>query len=285
MNSGEEFMPEMVAALANDGLNMAADENKLYIRCKRDIYIYNRTDMSEAAHSIIFKKDGKARGISVFGDFIYLTDFCDLYILNKNDLQVLEVYRIGNDLSSDLGAVRFDASNAYIGIRNGKIAVLNLLTHDLQIHSLCDSSFWDFCVVKNRIYAGTVGGELLEINTEKMLVLRKVSLGRKNIYSVLQCGQFLYTVSQDMSITAIDINTLEVTFQAKKAVRGMAKILGCYEESLIVADSNKVSFWQINTLQHQKTIGFPTGRYNKGALLWENKLVGSNFSGIYQLAL
>ena len=267
--------------LHNDGLNMATDEDTLYVRCKRDMYSYNKEDLLEAGHAVIFKKDGKARGFSLFGNSIFLTDFCDLYMLNKNDFQVSAVYRIGSDLSSDLGAVRFDSSNAYIGVRNGKMAVFNIQTHDNHIYDIADSSFWDFCIIGNRIYAGCVQGELLEIDTEKMQVLRAVSLGKKNIYSVVPNGKFLYTVSQDMSIKAIRIDTLEVAFQVKKAVKGMARILGVYQENLIVADSNKVSVWNASTLNHQKTIEFPTGQYNKGIVLSGDMLFGSDTNHIF----
>ena len=278
-------MSEKIINLDNDGLNMGADEDRVYVRCKRDMRSYYKKDMTEVAQDAIFKKDRKARGFSLFEEFIYLTDFCDLYILNKNDFKVLSVYKIGNDLSSDLGAVRFDSSNAYIGVRNGKMAVFNIQTHATQMFELTDSTFWDFCVFKNRIYAGTVQGELLEIDTGKMQVLRKVSLGKKNIYSVVQYKDFLYTVSQDMTIKMIHIDTLEVVSQAKKAVKGMAKILGVHQENLIVADSNKVSVWDANTLQHQDTIEFPTGQYNKGIVLSGDVLFGSDSQNIYRKTL
>lgn len=73
--------------LENDGVNMAVDGQFLYIRCKRVMHKYNLTDMSLATQNIIFKKDGKARGFAIYDNLIFLTDFCDLYILNKNDLQ------------------------------------------------------------------------------------------------------------------------------------------------------------------------------------------------------
>ena len=277
--------PKTIIQLDNDGLNLAVDEDRLYVRCKRDMYAYDHKNISEAAHAHIFKKDGKARSFSLFGNSIYLTDFCDLYILSKNDFQVSAVYRMGSDLSSDLGAVRFDSSNAYIAMRNGWMVVFDTLTHDYHIHDVVDSSFWDFCNVEKRIYAGTVQGELLEIDTGNMQVLRKVSLGKKNIYSVVPHGQFLYTVSQDMSIKAIHIGTLEVAFQAKKAVKGMARILGVHQEKLLIADSDKVSIWNANTLQHQCIIEFPTGQYNKGIVLSGDTLFGSDLHGVYQMTL
>ena len=279
------MMPETVIELDNDGLNMAADENRLYVRCKMDMCSYSKKDMSELSCNTVFKKDGKARTFSLFGDFVYLTDFCDLYILNKNDFQVLQVFRIGHDLSSDLGVVRFDSFHAYIAVRNGAMAVLDVLTHEYRVCDVASSSFWDFCVIDNLIYAGTTQGELLEIDTGKMQVLRKVLLGNKNIYGVVRYGDYLYTVSQDMSIKALHADTLEIAFQAKKATKGMARILGVYQENLFVADSNKVSVWDTSTLHHQDTVAFPTGQYNKGVLLSDGMLFGSDSHYIYQMIL
>ena len=277
--------PEAVIRLDNDGLNMAADENRLYVRCMRGMHSYDMATLSQAAHAVLFKKDGKARGFSLCGAFVYLTDFCDLYLLTKCDFQVVGVYHIGKDLSSDLGAVRFAASTAYIGVRNGRMAVFCAQTQAIKRYDVADAGFWDFCVVDNHIYAGTVQGELLKIDTEKMQVLQRVSLGKKNLYSVVRYGDFLYTVSQDMSIKAICMETLAVAHQAKNAVKGMARILGFHGDSLIVADANKVSFWHAGSLRHQDTAAFPTGSYNKGIVLVGDTLFGSDSRHIYRMTL
>ena len=88
--------------LENDGLNMAEDGQFLYIRCKRAVHKYALADMSLAAPNIVFKKDGKARSLSICDKYILLTDFCDLYILDKDTLQVQDVLRLGMNLSSDI---------------------------------------------------------------------------------------------------------------------------------------------------------------------------------------
>jgi len=271
--------------IENDGLNMAIDGSFLYIRCKRIMYKHHLTDMRIAAHNVVFKKDGKARSFSVCDHYLFLTDFCDLYLLRKDDLQVIEVIRLGADASSDLGCVRFDAQKAYIGIRNGKMAVMDIRTRDTHKFDIIDSSFWDFCVVGNRIIAGTVRGELIEIDTRDVRVLRKVELCKKNIYSVVPSGGLLYTVSQDMTIKAVSADTFETVCVAKKAVAGMAKILGVLDDRLIIADTNQLSMWDRHTLQFYERFDFPTGAFNKGALLCGNRLYGSDFQGIYSCTL
>ena len=221
--------------LENDGLNMAIDGQFLYIRCKRTMYKYSLADMSLVAENVIFKKDGKARCFSICEKYIFLTDFCDLYLLHKDNLHIAEVLRLGVNLSSDLGAVRFDEQRAYISIRNGRMAVMDMDTKVVNNVTISDSSSWDFCVVGNHIYLGTVNGELIEIDTSNMQLIRKIELCKKNIYSIVPHNGMLYTASQDMTIKAVNIETLEVARMAKKAVKGMTKILGIHNGLLIVA--------------------------------------------------
>lgn len=270
--------------LENDGLNMAADERFLYIRCKRTFCKYDFTDMSLTAQNIIFNKDGKARAFSICENYIVLTDFCDLYVLDKNNLQVIEVMLLGENLSSDLGIVRFDERSAYINIRNGKMAVMDLETLSVEKFHINESSSWDHCVIGNRIYTGTVIGDLIETDTLSMQPLRKIKLCKKNIYSVVYHNGIIYTVSQDMTIKAVNAETLEIVSAANKAVKGMTRILGLYKDWLVIADGG-ISLWDKRTLILQNRFDFPTGHFNKGVILRGNMLIGSDFHRIYKCAL
>jgi len=99
--------------IENDGLNMATDDRCLHIRGVRTVYQYDLTDMSLQARNTVFKKDGKARTLSVWDKFVFLTDFCDMYTLCKDNLLINDSFRIGTDQTSDLGAVRFGGNKAY----------------------------------------------------------------------------------------------------------------------------------------------------------------------------
>ena len=270
--------------IENDGLNMATDGQFLYIRCKRTMFKYSLTDMSLVAQNVIFKKDGKARNFSIGKKYIFLTDFCDLYILDKNNLQVVEVMRLGKDLSSDLGVVRFDEHKAYINIRNGKMAVMDIETRVVSRFDICDSSSWEHSIVGNRIFTGTVNGELVETDTSSMQLVRKIELCKKNIYSVVHHNGILYTVSQDMTIKAVNIETLETVCMAKKAVKSMTRILGIYNDLLVIADG-RISLWDKQTLELHDRFDFPTGHFNKGVILHDNMLFGSDFQSICKCTL
>jgi len=268
--------------LENDGLNMAADGQFVYVRCKRAMYKFNLSDMNQVAHNNIFKKDGKARGFSICEGSIFLTGFCDLYILNKDDLHIQDTLRLGKDLSSDILGALLDSQKVYVAIRNGKMAVVDMVTKIIGNYDITDSSFWDYSIIGNRIYAGTVRGELVEIDKNSMRVIRKTELCKnKNIYSIMPDDGLLYLVSQDRSIKAVDLASFGILYTAKKAVGNMAKILGKHKDCLVVADSNKVSFWDIHSLQHRYTISIPTGAWSKGVVLAGNKLFGSDMQSIY----
>jgi len=271
--------------LENDGLIIATDNHFLYIRSKRTIYKYDILSMSMQIQNTVYKKDGKARTLSIWENFVYLTDFCDLYILNKDNMQIEKVIRIGTDLSSDLGAVRFGENKAYICIRNGKMAVMDICTREVEKTDISESSSWDHCVVGDRIYTGTVNGEVIETDTGSMQMMRKTVLGKKNIYSVIHNEGILYTVSQDMAIRTVSIESFETVNTAKKAVKGMAKILGLCKKVLVVADSNKISLWDKQDLHLIDTFEFPTGHFNKGALLNGDTLYGSDYNSVYSCAL
>jgi hypothetical protein len=270
--------------LENDGLNMAVDEQFLYIRCKRAMCKYDMTDMSLVAQNVIFKKDGKARNFSICKKYVFLTDFCDLYILDKNSLQIVEVMRLGENLSSDLGVVRFDDRKAYVNVRNGKMAVIEIETRAANIFEISNSSSWEHCIIGNRIYTGTVNGELIETDTDSMQLVRIAEICKKNIYSIVHHNGILYTVSQDMTIKAVNIETLEIVCEAKKAVKGMTKILGIHNEWLVIADGG-ISLWDKQALELYSKHSFPTGYFNKGVLLKDNILIGSDFQSVYKCVL
>ena len=192
--------------------------------------------------------------------------------------------RLGEDLSSDLGAVRFDEHKAYVNIRNGKMAVIDINTRTVGYAAISDASSWDFCVVGNHIYTGTVNGSLIETNTNDMKVIRSIELCKKNIYSVVHHSGMIYTVSQDMTIKAVNIETLEIASTAKKAVKGMTRILGIHNGYLVIANDG-ISFFDMQYLKLIERFNFPTGQFNKGVILHDNVLIGSDFQSIYRRAL
>jgi len=87
------------------------------------------------------------------------------------------------------------------------------------------------------------------------------------------------------SFKAINVDSFEIICVAKKAVRGMAKILGIYKSHLVVADSNKITLWDRQTIQFGDTFDFPTGQFNKGVVLDGNRVFGSDYQSVYSTEL
>ena len=271
--------------IENDGLlNMGIDEQYLYVRCNRFIYKYDLNNMSVVAQNEIFKKDGKARGFSVLHDFVFLWDFLDLYILNKDDLSIIDVLRLGENLSSDVcGVMYFDSPKAYVKIRNGWIYVLDINSKNIDKIQISDSSFWSDCVTETHLFVGTVNGELLEIDRFSLEVIRKIQLCKKNIYSIVHENGLLYTASQDGTIKVVDSKTFETIKIAQKAVVGMVEFVGIYNDELIIAGHrNPLAFWDKKTLQMCKTAEFP---YNRSSVISNDTLFVCDSQSVYKVAL
>ena len=268
----------------NDGMNLATDEQYLYMRCNRAMYKYYLLNNQIVAEKSIFKKDGKARGFAIFKDLIFLYGFLDLYILSKYDLEAKVNLRLGENLSSDICEVMWvESSKAYVKIRNGWIYVLDINTSKFDKTQVSDVSFWSDCVTEDCIYAGTVNGELLEIDKRTLEVARKVRLCKKNIYSIVYEDGLLYTTSQDQTIKIVDTISFETVCVAKKAVTGMANIIGVYKDILIVAgERNPLSIWDKKTLQLRGTIDFPQ---NRNSIIRGNILYGSDRKSVYKMIM
>ena len=117
-----------------------------------------------------------------------------------------------------------------------------------------------------------------------MQLIRRIELCKKNIYSIIPHNGMLYTTSQDMTIKTVNIETLEIACVAKKAVKGMTKILGIHNDLLIIADGG-LSLWDIQTMKLYDRFDFPTGHFNKGIHLHDNVLIGSDFQSVYSCTL
>ena len=262
----------------NNGMNMAVDGQFLYIQSSLDMYKFDLASLDLAAQTPIFEKDGKARGFSIFGDLIFLHDFLDLYILSKDTLEIRDKLRLGENVSSDVnGVMWFEAPKAYVKIRNGWIYVLDINTKETHKIQVNESSFWSHCVTKDRLYAGTVKGELLEIDKGSLAVLRKIQLCKKNIYSVVHEDGLLYTISQDQSIKAVDAASFETVRENAKAVVGIVEIAGMYGDSLIVTGGRvSVSEWDKQTLRKRRELDF-----TKDLIIHGNRLFGHNRQGVY----
>jgi len=285
----------------NNGVRIAADGEFLYLGSKGTLSKYRLSDMSLAAHTAI-RDNTKKKTIynmlwfSIFGEYIFVWDFCDLHVALKEDLQLLYTIRLGENSSSDIcGALDFDKTNAYINIRNGRIDVFNTNTKQATRFEISNSTIWAHCIIGNRIYCGTAKGELLEIERLTMRVIRKIQLTKNMaIYSVVFYNNMLYTTSE-RSIKVIDANTFEVMpidsqneelrmngIYAEELQTTEANIIGICGKNIVVAEHRNIALFNTETLLLRERFNFPTGyRFLRYAVLDGEKLYGSDEHGIY----
>ena len=286
----------------NKGLRMIVEGHFLYLGSKGAISKYHLSDMSLVAHTPIKPHNKKhvysMLFFSIFDEYIFVSDFCNLHVVQKEDLQLLYTVRLGENASSDvLGAIHFDSPNAYINIRNGRIDLFNIYTKKATQFEISDSSSWANCVVGNRIYFGTTKGELLEIEKDTLQVIRKVQLTKNmNIYSIAFHNDLLYTTSEK-SFKVVDVNTFELTVlsgvlhsieERKLGIHSEAfhsteaNIIGICNEVFVVAELKKIALFDTQTLELRERFDFPTGyRFLRYAILSGDKLYGSDEHGIY----
>ena len=288
----------------NNGVCMAVDEGFLYLGCKGAISKYGLDDMNLAAH-IAIKDVAKKKAVynmlnfSIFEDYIFVWDFCDLHIVQKQDLQLLCTIRLGENASSDVcGVLDFNTPRAYVNIRNGRVDVLDIHTREATRYERSSSTIWAHCIVGNYIYCGTSKGELLEIERFTMQVIRRAQLTKNMaIYSVMFHNGRLYTTSEK-SFKVVDVETFEIvpivpefmqSVEAKKLgiysdsfQTTEARIIGMHDGAFVVAEWRRISLFDIETLELRERFEFPTGyRFLRYALLDEDRLYGSDEDGIY----
>lgn len=274
-------------ALENNGLNMAVDEEFFYARCKKNMLKYKLSDMSLITQNTIFKKDGKARNFIVHKDYIFLKDFCDFYILRKDNLEVVEALRIGTDSSSDIcGNIGSDAQNVYINQRGGFISKIDIATKAIDKIQIGNASFWNMSVTDKNIYLGAVDGKLVELNKADMSVSKEKSLGKGNIYSVILDDDILYTVSSNGTLQAISVANFETVRIVKKVLYN--QIFGVYGNHLVTWNrtNNGVMFWDKFTLTECGSYDFPLDSpHNINVIMANDTLFISDMTGVYTMDL
>ena len=247
---------------------------------------YDLIEFTEKTSVQIYKKDGKARSFFIYKNKIYLRDFCDLYELNCDTLEILRTWKLGENLSSNICAENCGDDKVYACIRGGKIAVIDLENGSFKQYPISDFSMWNIISYGSEIYVGCVNGELIELNKNNMSIKRRKQIHKKNIYSLLIQKDIIYTVSQDSSLIATDVKHLETIFIVKKAISNMSKILGIYDTKLVTSNPNRkeITIWDTKDLTLKQAVSFPTGGLNSnGIVMKDNIIYGSSQDGIYAI--
>ena len=123
---------EKLFELKNSGINMDISGKYIYIRNGKYLFKYDLVSLTEKTNVQIFKKDGKARSLFICDNKVYIRDFCDLYEIDCKTLEIKRIWKLGENLSSDICSAICNNNRVYACIRGGKIIVIDLKNGNIE---------------------------------------------------------------------------------------------------------------------------------------------------------
>lgn len=272
-----------ILGIENDGIFMKKNEKNLYILNNKTLLSYDMDNESIINSKEVFHKNGKSRAFIIDGNSIYMKDFCMLYEYDKKTFILQHKWKLGTDLSSDINALDSDNNNIYASIRNGTLAVINKISKEVSYHKVSNYSMWDINVTSHHLYAGNVDGDFLIIDKNSFTVTQSIQLHRKNLKSLLLLNDTFFTASQDLSMKAVDINSLELKLVTKKCHKKMFIIVGIYQNYIITTSPpcGETKIWNIFDLSLCKTLPFASWNM----IIVDNSLFFDKKDGICSLSL
>jgi WD40 repeat protein len=238
------------------------DNDHIYALSGLKVFKIGRNEPNLVRETTLFQKDGLSRALIVDKTFIYVKDFCDLHILEKQSLTPIRKLTLGSDLSSDICGMGVDEHYLYLSIRNGTMARLDKKNKfQLEIFPVTDNSIWHFILHQGCIYAGNVNGELLVIDTASMEVIKKIVSGKQNLKSIFIDNGKIITASQDKKLIVRDLKTLEIVKSMNNAHNKAFSIVGFAENKLytISYSEGRIKGWDRERWELTRIINFPGG--------------------------
>lgn len=249
------------------------DKEHIFLLAGLTVVKLDKTENKIVGEKILFQKEGKSRSLIADDTFVYVKDFCDLHILEKETLALIQKIHLGTDLSSDICGMGVDEDYLYLSIRNGSMAKIHT-KHPFQteMYPVTDSSIWNFAIANDFIYAGNVNGDLLIIDKASMGVVKKIESGKQNLKSVLLTGDLLITASQDKKMTVRDAKNYEVIQSLGNVHRKAFSIVGVYEGQIYTLSRAcaEIKVWDSKSWKLIETITIPWGCTQ--ARIQENRL-------------
>jgi WD40 repeat protein len=234
-----------------------AIEEQVYLLSDRRVQVFDANTRARVQETQLFEKDGLARSFAVDADYIYCTDFVQLYVLDKLSLELIAQLQLGQDLSSDICSVTVDQNHVYLGIRNGPVVrVRKGLWEGVESYPLSTSSIWTMHHAATRIFAGNVEGQLLEIDPVSMSVTRQVQAHRQNLKSLCIAGNLIGTASQDKALAFWDRETLELVKVKRNAHKKAFAIAGIWKGRVLTISysSGEIKVWDLATLEERVVV-------------------------------
>lgn len=227
--------------------------------CKKSLYKINKESQAVIHKKEIFEKEGLARIMTADENRIYISDFCTLYVLNREDYEIIGKWKIGEDLSSDICGMVTDEKKVYCSIRNGRIITVDKSSFSRNESVVSDASMWSLKIFNRYLLCGTVNGQLLLLDKETLSVEKKLILSKQNVRSLYINGAMLYAACQDKKLFKIDLLKFKVLESQKNAHKKMFDCVGLYDDMLVTVSypCGEIALWDMNTLEKRKEIKIP----------------------------
>lgn len=242
-------------------LGFCIQEYYIDFLCKKMLYKINKESGKIVCKKEIFDKEGSARIIIADENRIYISDFCTLYVLGREDYEIIGKWKIGEDLSTDICGMTVDEKRIYCSIRNGKIIAVDKSSFDKHEYVISGASMWSLKIFDHYLLCGTVDGQLLLLDRDTMLSEKKLDLSKQNIRSLYVNGTTLYAACQDKKLFKIDLQKFEIDKLQKNVHKKMFDCVGLYNDMLVTVSypCSEITLWDMNTLEKRKEIKTPLG--------------------------
>lgn len=247
--------------IKSEGAVLGFCMHKYYIDflCKKMLYKIDKKSKRIVCKKEIFEKEGLARIMTADENQIYISDFCTLYVLGREDFELIGKWKIGEDLSSDICGMTVDEKRIYCSIRNGRIITVDKSSFDRHEYFISDASMWSLKIFDHYLLCGTVDGQLLLLDRNTMLSEKKLMVSKQNIRNLYVSGTTLYAACQDKKLFKIDLPKLEIVELQKNVHKKMFDCVGLYDDMLVTASypCSEIALWDMNTLEKRKEIETP----------------------------
>lgn len=264
-------------------LGFSIQKNYIDFLCKKMLYKIDKVSEKTICKKEILEKEGSARIMVADENRIYISDFCTLYVLERQDYEIIGKWRIGENLSSDICGMTVDEKRIYCSIRNGRIITVDKSSFDKHEYAISNTSMWSLKIFDHYLLCGTVDGQLLLLDRDTMLSEKSLILGKKNIRSLYINGTLLYAACQDKKLFKIDLLQVQIVELQKNLHKKMFDCVGLYNEMLVTASypCSEITFWDMNTLEKRKEIKTPLSLSGNAYIEGDKLYIASrNINGI-----
>lgn len=264
-------------------LGFSIQKNYIDFLCKKMLYKIDKVSEKTICKKEIFEKEGSARIMVADENRIYISDFCTLYVLERQDYEIIGKWRIGENLSSDICGMTVDEKRIYCSIRNGGLITVDKSSFDKHEYAISNTSMWSLKIFDHYLLCGTVDGKLLLLDRDTMLSEKSLILGKKNIRSLYINGTLLYAACQDKKLFKIDLLKFQIVELQKNLHKKMFDCVGLYNEMLVTASypCSEITFWDMNTLEKRKEIKTPLSLSGNAYIEGDKLYIASrNINGI-----